>query len=195
MIVYTCSSLNLACQEPWELVRSLCPDPRLKFVIPVHTESSRYTWEQATTNLLNPKVVRRKISQTAESTKASTLSLVFIARGSHNSITNSLVKGSNLSTLEEKLKDIYNTVEWNPFPVDFWLSHEAQLLDRKFATVLMNGSFVCDYLESVLQQASKMYEERAYLHWYEKYGCEEDTFKEAFDTTRTIIDNYHTSLK
>lgn len=123
--------------------------------------------------------------------KTSTLSLVFIARGSPNSISNSLVKGSNLTTLEQKLKDVYNTVRWNPFPVDFWFSHEVQLVDRKFATLLMNGSIVCDYLESVMQQASVMYEERAYLHWYEKFGCEEDTFKEAFYVTQTIIDNYN----
>ena len=41
-----------------------------------------------------------------------------------------------------------------------------------------------------MHQARLMYEERAYLHWYEKYGCEEDTFKEAFDVMQTIIDDY-----
>ena len=104
------------------------------------------------------------------------------------------MKGNNLTTLESKLKDVYKTVGWNPFPVDFWFSHEVQLVDRKFATVLANGSIVCDYFESVVEQASAMYKERAYLHWYSKYGCEEDTFKEAFDVTQTIIDDY-TSLK
>ena len=186
----TYSSPSYACQEPWELVRSLCPDPKLKFITPVHTESSRYTWEQATTNLLNPRLIQRKNTDTGEYKKGSTLSLVLIARGSSNSINNSLIKGSNLTTLEEKLKEVYNTVKWNPFPVDFWFSHEAQLIDRKFATALVNGSIACDYLESVVHEAGLMYKERAYLHWYKRYGCEEDTFREAFDVTRTIIDNY-----
>ena len=104
------------------------------------------------------------------------------------------MKGTNLTTLEEKMKSVYNTVRWNPFPVDFWLSHEVQLVDRKFATALMNGSLVCDHLESVVEQAGAMYKERAYLHWYEKFGCGQDTFEEAFDVTQTIIENY-TSLK
>lgn len=158
--------------------------------MPFHKESSRYSWDQATTYLLNPSLARRKLTQSGEYVKTSTLSLVFIARGSPNSISNSLMKGSNLKSLEWKLKDVYNTVSWNPFPVDFWFSHEVQLVDRKFATLLVNGSIVCDYLESVVQQASTMYEERAYLHWYEKFGCEEDTFKEAFDVTQAVIDNY-----
>ena len=104
------------------------------------------------------------------------------------------MKGTNLTSLEGKLKDVYGTVKWNPFPVDFWLSHEVQLVDRKFATVLVNGSIVCDYLEAVVRQANVMYKERAYLHWYERYGCEDDAFKEVFDATQTIVDNY-TSLK
>ena len=140
--ICSCSSPSYACQEPWELVRSLCPDPKLKFITPIHTESSCYTWEQATTNLLNPRVVRRKDIESGEYKKGSTLSLVLIARGSPNSINNSLIKGSSLTTLEEKIKDVYNTVKWNPFPVDFWFSHEVQFVDRKFATALMNGSVV-----------------------------------------------------
>ena len=104
------------------------------------------------------------------------------------------MKGSSLSSLEQKLKDVYNTVKWNPFPIDFWFSHEVQLVDRKFATVLMNGSKVCDYLESIVEQANLMYAERAYVHWYEKFGCEEDMFREAFDAAQTVIDNYN-SLK
>ena len=194
LLLFTCSSPSYACQEPWELVRSLCPDPKLKFVSPIHTESSRYTWEQATTNILNPRLIQRKNIDTGTYEKGSTLSLVLIARGSPNSINNSLIKGSNLTTLEEKLKEVYNTVKWNPFPVDFWFSHEVKLVDRKFATALVNSTIVCDYLETVVHQAGLMYKERAYLHWYERYGCEEDTFKEAFDVTQTIIDSY-VSLK
>lgn len=84
----------------------------------------------------------------------------------------------------------YNTVAWNPFPVDFWFSHEPQLKERKLASVLANSSVIADYIESVYRRAMVMYQEGAYLHWYEKYGCEKELFEESFTTVENIIDNY-----
>ena len=37
-----------------------------------------------------------------------------------------------------------------------------------------------------------MYRERAYLHWFERYGCEQGTFEEAFETVEGVVENYRT---
>ena len=94
------------------------------------------------------------------------------------------------SALESKLKKAYNTVTWNPFPVDYWMSHEPSMGQLKMATVLANSSTVLNYVETVQEKASLMYREKAYLHWYERYGCEKETFKEAFEAVELITDNY-----
>lgn len=95
-----------------------------------------------------------------------------------------------LSPLEAKLKRAYKTVEWNPFPVDYWLSHEPSMGQTKVATVLANSSVVLGYVGAVWEQAGAMFKAGAYLHWYERYGCERQTFEQAFESVQRIIDTY-----
>ena len=104
------------------------------------------------------------------------------------SIVTSLV--SNTSIIEKRLRQAYNTVQWNPFPVDFWLSHEPHLRDKKVVSVLANSAAVGGYLQCVKERAQLMLHERAYLHWYERYGCEQAMFEEAFETVEKIVENY-----
>ena len=95
-----------------------------------------------------------------------------------------------LQPLESKLKKAYNTVTWNPFPVDYWLSFEPYFGQTKMTTVLANCSVVLNYVEDVSTRARLMFEERAYLHWYERYGCEKEAFEMAFESVQGIMDNY-----
>ena len=177
-------------QEPWELIRSVCPDPRSKLITTNHVcfPTSTNTWDQVKTLLLRHSAdsLWRKAGDTA--TKACTSSLVFIARGAPLSVAE-LVRG--LQPLESKLKKAYNTVDWNPFPVDYWMSYEPLLGQTKMATILANCSVVSDYVEGVWKRARVMLEEGAYLHWYERYGCERETFESAFETVQGIADNYN----
>ena len=92
--------------------------------------------------------------------------------------------------MESKLKNAYGTVEWNPFPVDCWKSHEKGFGHLKMATVVANSSVVLDYLAGVRERSKVMWEAGAYLHWYERYGCEKDTFVGAFATMDDIINTY-----
>ena len=119
--------------------------------------------------------------------KPSTASMVLVARGSQSTVDSVIY---NMSAIERKLKQVYNTVEWNPFPVDFWFSREPRLMDRKVATVLANSSTVNNYFDLVIQRAAPMYQERAYLHWYEKYGCGKSFFDEGFAAVQNMIDSY-----
>ncbi len=118
------------------------------------------------------------------------MSLLLVARSDPTTIDRLL---HNVNAVEKKLKLAYNTVSWNPFPVDFWFSHEHQLKGNKSATVLANTSVVADYMETALQRAMLMYKEKAYLHWYAKYGCEEGVFEEAFEVVNKTVDRYITS--
>ena len=113
--------------------------------------------------------------------------MIFIARSSPSNI-DSLVRNSR--SVEHKLKQAYNTVNWNPYPVDFWFSHEQRLGERKLTTVLANSSLVGEYVEGVHHRANVMFQEKAYLHWYKRFGCEEQTFIEAFESVQRIVDNY-----
>ena len=81
-------------------------------------------------------------------------------------------------------------VDWNPFPVDFWFSQEPALQETKCMSLLSNTSLVTPYLETVQEKSSKMLQSKAYLHWYQKYGVERETFESALDSLQTTIDSY-----
>ena len=134
-------------------MRSLCPDPSLKFITPIHTQFSKpsNTWDQAVSCVTHPSALRRRDSTQG---KASCISLILVARSSPSNIE-SLI--ANVGNLEKKLKEAYNSVPWNPFPVDFWFSHAPQLADRKLMTVLSNSSAISDYVGFVLERATMMY--------------------------------------
>lgn len=87
-------------------------------------------------------------------------------------------------------KRAYKTVDWNPFPVDYLMSYEPSMGQTKVVTVLANSSVVLEYVETVHGRAKVMFQEGAYLHWYERYGCERGTFEQAFESVHEIIDNY-----
>lgn len=176
-----------------ELVRSLCADPTHKFITPTHIEYTKpgYTWDQAITHLTHPPLLRRMTKDSSVNQKPSALEVLLVARSNPSSI-GQLVDGVN--AVERKLKLGYNTVPWNPFPVDFWFSHEHRLKDSKRATLLANSSVVAEYLETAVQRASAMFGAKAYMHWYRRYGCEESVFEEAFETIRDTAAKYENLL-
>ena len=56
--------------------------------------------------------------------------------------------------------------------------------------VLANSDTVADYLKSLVARARLMHREKAYLHWFEMYGCEQGMFEEAFESLDSIVANY-----
>ena len=176
-------------REPWELIRSICPDQATKFITPVHNHWTKPTtsWDQLLTRLMHSNSLQKKHTTSTSPIKVSTSSILLVSRSSPSNME-SLVR--KVSLYERKLKHILNTVEWNPFPVDYWFSYEPHLGERKASTILVNSTAVLDYFDSVYKRAGVMYREKAYVHWYEKYGCEKDTFKEAFETVRSMIQSY-----
>ncbi|TPX55458.1 hypothetical protein PhCBS80983_g05292 [Powellomyces hirtus] len=60
-----------------------------------------------------------------------------------------------------------------------------------------NGSDSIHMLESLTTKAQAMFDEKAYLHWYERYGGPEvmDTFDECFETLHSAKDAYEAFLE
>ena len=181
------------CMEPWELVQSLCPDPTLKTIMPAHTllpgQRSSSSWAQTIASVTHPLLPPRRAGDEAAKEKqpAATSALVCVARSSPSNM-DELLRGVNL--VERKLKQCYNTVQWNPFPVDFWLSHEPHLCEKRMMTVMANSSVVSDYFTSVLQSASAMFKQKAYLHWYERYQCSAEMIEESLEAVRSTAELY-----
>ena len=137
---------------------------------------------------------------------------------SSSSLSSSSLVSKWIEQDHEAIRKHVNPVEWNPFTIDFWharsalnrpptgskassstsasssASSSSSLFGGKFKpsslTIAINRNRCVDYLEDVLERASRQYEARAYLHWYEKYGVGASYFEHAFDTLRSVCDTY-----
>lgn len=98
--------------EPWEMLRSVCAEPSKKFATVHHIAKSKVSWESLTQSLIHS--IRRYDRQ---GMPFSTMCSLLTARGDH--------EGSFAEVwtkIEDKLRNSLSCVEWNPFPVDFWIS-------------------------------------------------------------------------
>lgn len=98
--------------EPWEMLRSVCAEPSKKFATVHHIAKSKVSWESLTQSLIHS--IRRYDRQ---GMPFSTICSLLVARGDH--------EGSFAEVwtkIEDKLRSSLSCVEWNPFPVDFWIS-------------------------------------------------------------------------
>lgn len=113
----TCLSSQLAAgvssgNEPWEMLRSVCAEPSKKFATVHHIAKSKVSWESLAQSLIHS--IRRYDRQ---GMPFSTICSLLVARGDH--------EGSFAEVwtkIEDKLRNSLSCVEWNPFPVDFWIS-------------------------------------------------------------------------
>ena len=113
----SCQSSQLAAgvssgNEPWEMIRSVCAEPSKKFATLHHISKSKISWEALTQSLIHS--IRRYDSH---GTHFATICSLLVARGDQD--------GSFAEVwpkIEEKLHHSLGYVEWNPFPVDFWIS-------------------------------------------------------------------------
>lgn len=113
----SCQSSQLAAgvssgNEPWEMLRSVCAEPSKKFATLHHIAKSKVSWEALTQSLIHS--IRRYDSH---GTQFATICSLLVARGDQDG---SFAEVS--PKIEEKLHRSLGYVEWNPFPVDFWIS-------------------------------------------------------------------------
>nr|XP_006815929.1 PREDICTED: tubulin delta chain-like [Saccoglossus kowalevskii] len=173
--------------EPWEMVRSICPMPSVKFASINHITKSKASWDTLASSLLHT-VPRHGIHGDVYSA----MSTVCVVRGDS---TNTFPR--YIRTVEDKIKHVYNCVSWNPFPVDVWISdmNPASFPGTASMTIAANRSNIIEYTEHILERSKEMFDAKAYLHWYWKYGCEQQDFLDAFDTLETVVSNYKDAVR
>ncbi|MBN3300797.1 TBA1 protein, partial [Amia calva] len=93
------------------------------------------------------------------------------------------------------LRQGHRCVPWNPFPVDYWTDPRSVLRrhpspSSRSLTVCSNHSGAAALLRRVDERVRVMLHSRAYLHWYQRYGCEESDFLQALDTLKTVEQEY-----
>ncbi|KAM9163517.1 uncharacterized protein ACDP82_001297 [Pangshura tecta] len=92
-----------------------------------------------------------------------------------------------------KLKQAYRCVPWKPFPLRCWtdsLNIVEPGCHSHLLTDCANHSSSAELLQQVVARAEAMYETNAYLHWYWRYGCEEEDFQQASETLCSVADDY-----
>lgn len=57
-------------------------------------------------------------------------------------------------------------------------------------TVCTNDDSHINCFQTILDGARIKFESKAYLHWYQRYGCEEEDFQQCFATLQQIAENY-----
>ncbi|KAK6327111.1 hypothetical protein J4Q44_G00027560 [Coregonus suidteri] len=73
----------------------------------------------------------------------------------------------------------------------FLMSNALQKLKKGWETPLPLASSL---LGHVVQRAGEMLQARAYLHWYQHYGVEEQDFQQALDTCSAAMQEYDTQV-
>lgn len=94
--------------------------------------------------------------------------------------------------LEKRVNAVFNPLKWNPDCVNYEYIKEKSkaVIDTKSMLVMANRVHIYQILKDLAEVSESKFKARAYLHWYYKYGLEEEDFKEAFETVRVIMDNY-----
>ncbi|XP_063306923.1 tubulin delta chain-like [Pelobates fuscus] len=170
--------------EPWEIIRTLCPMSTMKFLqtAQVNRRGTAF-WDRVTSSLTQtiPRV-------SPEGHMHHSLSVLAAVRSSQDN--SFLIKQDSVLN---KLKQAYRCVPWNPRPMNCWIDTE-NILDPSChshsLTVCANHSSAADLISRVRQRAQAMYSARAYLHWYRRYGCEDEDFESAFCTLDGVVEEY-----
>ncbi|XP_034776655.2 uncharacterized protein LOC117394755 isoform X3 [Acipenser ruthenus] len=170
--------------EPWELLRSVSPVPATKFLhtTQAHTRST-VLWDSLAASTLQ-MLPRHSPSGNPHYSSA----VLAVARGDQ---CNSFL--SSLDPVLRRLRHGHRCAAWNPFPIDYWTDPQDVVSpspSSRSLTVCSNHSSVTDLLQRVGERAHDMFQARAYLHWYHRYGCEDQDFLQAFDTLRTVTEEY-----
>ncbi|XP_044150372.1 tubulin delta chain-like isoform X1 [Bufo gargarizans] len=170
--------------EPWELIRCLCPMSSMKFL---HTSQvcrrGTASWDKVTSALVQTIPRADPNGHLHHS-----LSALAVARNSQD--YSFLLSRDSVLT---KLRQAYRCVSWNPSAIHCWTDPENILDPSCYShslTVCANHSSAADLMSSVVSKAQTMYDAGAYLHWYRRYGCEDDHFQMSFDILNSVVDEY-----
>jgi hypothetical protein len=95
---------------------------------------------------------------------------------------------------ESKLTSYLNPVDWNPDCIQLEYVQEKQdnkQLDTKDCFIIANRLSIAYILREISSIARSKYKAKAYLHWFMKFGMENEDFEKAFETVNGIVDSYY----
>ncbi|CAD8148839.1 unnamed protein product [Paramecium pentaurelia] len=101
---------------------------------------------------------------------------------------------SHMKFLERKINSVFNPIQWNPDAVQLHFINEKSSVkghDQKMNVTLINSTKIIPILKNVSKIAYQKYRSGAYLHWYWKYGLENQDFDNAFESLQKIQDDYN----
>lgn len=140
--------------------------------------------------------------------KPSALSAHVIVRGDDDGAFND---SRTFAQIDKKLQALFPPIDWNPFVFDYKvtplppLSMQTALpapSDRptriprgRSITTCVNRSRIVEYLTETVTKANAMLEARAYVHWYERFGCGMEEFLHSAQVLEDVIADYHTMCR
>ena len=121
----------------------------------------------------------------------STLALKCILRSSDIDLSY-LKNDTTRKNFERKINHTFHPIKWNPDAVSYETIKEklSNNNDTKTLLLMANRVSIANLLRDLSDIAKSKFKAKAYLHWYYKYGMEEEDFTLAFENVETIIDNY-----
>lgn len=64
------------------------------------------------------------------------------------------------------------------------------LQNLRQATIMTNNTVISDPMSQILSISEKKLRQKVYVHWYTKFGIEEDDFRQMFNTVHGVVEGY-----
>jgi hypothetical protein len=123
------------------------------------------------------------------------------ARGDAPSSSDAIL--SHFDTVTARMAKLFPPVSWNPHPLDLvttplprlaWRAPAAMASmageSNRSLSVCVNHARTALSLAPSIRRARLLLHQRAYVHWYTRYGVELDEMHEAVDAIETVMKDY-----
>lgn len=81
--------------------------------------------------------------------------------------------------------------DWIPDGIKTTVCDVSPIGFQKTATGIMNTSAIQEVFKRIVTQFSKMFERKAFLHWFQGEGVDEDDFNVSEFNANNLCDEYH----
>ncbi|TPP61574.1 hypothetical protein FGIG_11280, partial [Fasciola gigantica] len=88
-----------------------------------------------------------------------------------------------------QLRDYLRPVSWNQEPIDQWFDKNGRTT-RNNVTLAFNSCCITEDLNCLITRAHMRWKAGAYVHWFTRFGCTQDTFAAAFEQMKQVVDSY-----
>lgn len=173
--------------EPWELLHSVSPMPSNKFM---HTDSVSQSSEKPDLSLVGSlarQVKKVPISNDPSHKKNIRFLSMLVIERNGATLTKDGIK---------KLSSSVPFVPWNPFPCDVWKGDDnialPYLKDKRNScfTCCSNSNKFIPFVSQLIEKTQELVSVGAFLHWYEKFGCDRNEVLNAAECVNDIVNAY-----